>query len=197
MLRGLLCSSPLSGQDRQAGVSWYFPTHLLPSQKQRSKRSFPGALNEESTVTLRMTSKRSRSEQRQLLILFVAANILEGSQTKCISHRKPASCVLDGSWLCQKTLQICGVSFILGVAFANSAVFLSLTLLHAPKEYAGCPFAPLSPWAQGDARIRSCPAPYGLLYMTRHESWNHRPASFSAVSCRGSPCAAFQPLLFS
>lgn len=100
VLRGLLCSSPLSGQDRRAGVSWYFPTHLLPSQRQRSKRSFPGALNEESTVTLRMTSKCSCSEQRQLLILFVAASILEGSlrpNAFPIASQLPAFWMVPGS----------------------------------------------------------------------------------------------------
>lgn len=33
-------------------------------------------------------------------------------------------------------LQICGVSFILGFTFANSTVFLNLTLLHIPNKYA-------------------------------------------------------------
>lgn len=100
-------------------------------------------------------------------------------QTKCISHHKPASCILDGFWLWQQTPHICGVSFILGFTFANNAVFLNLTLLHGPNKYSSCLF-PLSVsfwahenrWEQGDACMLSCPVPHRLIYVTLQ--LNHR-----------------------
>jgi len=45
-------------------------------------------------------------------------------------------------------LQICGVSFSLGFAFANGAVLLNMTLLHTPNKYVDCLFPlSVSPWA--------------------------------------------------
>lgn len=78
-------------------------------------------------------------------------------------------------------LPICGVSFILGFTFANSAVFLNLTLLHTPKKHAHCLFPlTVSPWAHKNRRMPEyCSVPshplQASLHDTTHHSWNHRP----------------------
>lgn len=65
------------GREKWGGV--FSSPQALPSQRQRSKRSFPGRIWIKSTVTLWMTSKCSCSEQCQFSIFFVAGYILEGS----------------------------------------------------------------------------------------------------------------------
>lgn len=117
------------------------------------------------------------------------------SQTKCISHCKPASCILDGFWFWQQMLQICGASFILGFTFANSAVFLSLTLLHTPNKYADCLFPlSVSPQAHKNRRMPEyCPVPFPTGFSRWHNTmvgttdW----ASFSATCYHDLLCACF------
>lgn len=69
-------------------------------------------------------------------------------------------------------LQICGVSFILGFTFVNSAVFLNLTLLHTPNKYADCLFPlSVSPWAHKDRRMPAyCPVPFHIGFSAWHNT---------------------------
>lgn len=65
-------------------------------------------------------------------------------------------------------LQICGISFILGFTFANSTVFLNLTLLHIPNKYADGLFLlclPLDFQKQRNAQY--CPVSFSAWHITR------------------------------
>lgn len=74
-------------------------------QKELSRKD----LNEESTVTLRMTSKCSCSEQCQLPILFVAGNILEGSLRQ---NAFPNANQLPAFWMVSSSGSKCSKSVV-------------------------------------------------------------------------------------
>lgn len=110
-------------------------------------------------------------------------------QAKCISHHKPASCILDGFWLWQQTPHICGGSFILGFTFANNAVFLNLTLVRGPNKYSSC-FFPLSVsfWVHENRGMPvCCPAPFPRVLSLWHCSPTTDQVSFS-VPCYHDMC---------
>lgn len=176
-------------------------TQPLPSQRQWSKRSFPG----------RVWMERAGWPCRWQVNAHAVSNVSSPSSLwletswralsdKCISHRKPASCILDGFWLWQQMLQICGVSFILGFTFANSAVFLNSTLLHGPNKYADClfPFS-VPPWAQENRGYLNVVLPRSLwscLHDRAHSSQNHSPGLLPCPSLSSLAVFAFTLVVF-
>lgn len=84
----------------EAGRGIFLSPAITFSEAVKQKELSRKDLNEESTVTLWMTSKCSCSEQCQLPILFVAGNILEGSLRQNafpISNQLPAFWMVSSS----------------------------------------------------------------------------------------------------